>query len=298
MEEKEVFYDDYLDSYSYLYGDNEFENDLFNEIVKGEKNNNNSEEIEIPLEKQKTGITPLKKDIPIDDLNSKKDNIILYNPIDEKQIIDNILENENITEKKNLSLAHTKKALGRKRKNSEEKGIHNKYCEDNILRKIKSTILFYLLDFLNIVINKIYDGKIGKGLFKKELKKLNQKQIVDTKRNQLFLNKSLKDIFSEDISSKFTNFPPNQNKTIIENLLNERDLEKRQKFKNLFSLTFLNCLEHYRGTKIFIELKGFEKYDNIEEKFRDDKEYIKLFKYYISCFEEIIRNKRHRIKRK
>ena len=62
------------------------------------------------------------------------------------------------------------------------------------------------------------------------MKKLNQRQIVDTKRNQLFLNKSLKDIFSDNISSKFTNFPLNQNKKNIGNLLDENNLEKRKKF--------------------------------------------------------------------
>ena len=60
----------------------------------------------------------------------------------------------------------------------------------------------------------------------------------------------------------------------------------------------MNCLEHYRGTKTFIELEGFENYDNNKEKFWDDKEYLNLFKYYISHFEIIINNKRHRKIRK
>ena len=286
-----------VDKERYLYNDNEFDNDVSSETVKGEKNNSHSKEEEIPLEKQKTGLTPEIKEELINDFKLKNNNFI-FHPINEKEKNGSILENEINTEYVNLSMAQTKKALGRKRKNSEEKGIHNKYCEDNILRKIKSTILLHLLEFLNSVIYNIYNGKIGKGLFKKELKKLNQSQIVDMKNNQLFLNKTLKEIFSDEISTKYSNFPGNQNKKIIEGLLNEKDLEKRNKFQSLFSLTFLDCLEHFRGTKTLTDLEGFEKYDNHEEKFWDDKEYLRLFKYYISNFENIIRKKKHRNKRK
>lgn len=299
QEEYEI-YDDYFLNYSRNpdFCNYEFENDISSETVKGEQNNNYLEENEIPLEKRKTGIqtriiSEIKEEQD-DNFKPNNNNIIFPNPINKKKINGNILENEIITEKENLSQTLTKKALGRKRKNSKEKGVHNKYCEDNIIRKIKSTILLHLLDFINSVINKTYEGEIGKGFFKKELKKISQRQIVDIKGNKLFLIKSLKEIFSDDISSKYTNFPPNQNRKIIEDLLNEEDLEKKNKFQRLFSLTFLNCLEHFRGTKTFIELEGFENYDNKEEKFCDDKEYLYLFEYYIYHFENVINRKRHR----
>ena len=299
-EEEEIYHDYFYYSNRNVgdFYDNEFEYDISSETVKGEKNNSHLEENIVALEREKTGLTPEIKEELNNGFNPKNDNIIIHEPIFEKQKNGNNVENDNILEKENLSMTKNKKALGRKRKNSEEKGIHNKYCEDNILRKIKSTILLHLLEFLNSVIYNIYNGKIGKGLFKKELKKLNQSQIVDMKSNQLFLNKTLKEIFSDEISTKYSNFPGNQNKKIIEGLLNEKDLEKRNKFQSLFSLTFLDCLEHFRGTKTITDLEGFEKYDNHEEKFWDDKEYLRLFKYYISNFENIIRKKKHRNKRK
>jgi hypothetical protein len=205
--------------------------------------------------------------------------------------------NDNIEDKKQ-SAKNNKKGLGRKSKNSKDIGIHNKYSEDNILRKIKSTLLSYLYNFINFSIYTIYEGNIKKGLFKRELKKINQSQVVDTRTNKEFLHKTLKEIFSDNISTKYSYYSNDYNKNLIEELLNESDYEKRIKFKRLFSLTFLDCLMHFRGNKIFDELKGLESFNKYKEKFEDDEEYLYLFEYYISHFEEIIIKKRHRNRKK
>ena len=151
-EEKEEIYDEFFNySRQINFLDNGYEYDVSSETVKGEKNNNYSEENEIPFENQKTGIKTGKifetKEELINDFKPKINDILIPDPSNKNQKNGNILENEIITEKENISKTRTKKALGRKRKNSEEKGIHNKYCEDNILRKIKSTNLFHLINF-------------------------------------------------------------------------------------------------------------------------------------------------------
>jgi hypothetical protein len=87
--------------------------------------------------------------------------------------------------------------------------------------------------FINAFIFEIYEGQIGKGIFRKELLKLNQSQIIDSKNNRDFLNKSLKDIFSEDISTKYNNYLINHNKALIQDLLNEPDANKKITFENL-----------------------------------------------------------------
>ena len=191
-----------------------------------------------------------------------------------------------------------KNKLGRKKKNSNEKGKHTKYCVDNILRRIKSTVISYLQSFLNSSIYKIYKGQIGKGRFIKQLKKMNQKQIVDSSKNKEFLQKNLKDIFSQDISTKFCCFSNDHNRKVIESLLNEEDEEKRVKFEKILTLTFLDCLGHFRGTKNIPELDGMGTFDKISvETFGEDQDYFDNFKYYIYNYEETIMNKKNRKKR-
>ena len=82
--------------------------------------------------------------------------------------------NENLENKEKKELSQTPKnevektenlpkkiTWGRKRKNSNEKGLHNKYSEDNILRKIKYNLLNILKKIiihfiLKKIINKYY----------------------------------------------------------------------------------------------------------------------------------------------
>ena len=54
---------------------------------------------------------------------------------------------------------------------------------------------------------------------------INQKQKANVliQFNQEFLNKSIGDIFSENISTKYTNYPLSHNKDLIQDLLNDKD---------------------------------------------------------------------------
>ena len=187
-----------------------------------------------------------------------------------------------------------KALLGRKKKNSKIKGKHNKYSGDNIIKKIKSNLLANLAKLINIRIRKIYNNNIGEGITKKQLLKMNQGQVVNTKDNVLFLNKTLKEIFSHDISTKYLSYSISHNRDLIRELINDIDEEKRSKFKKLFNLTFLDCLKHFRGNVYIEELQGLESLDIFLEKFEDDEEYLHLFKYYILNLEEILKRKRNR----
>ena len=257
-------------------GDNEFQQ-YFMENIKQEKKGEDH---------QNKGINGIKTEF-ISNLN--QNNISNENHT-------NILKEINIQKKKNNLC---KKKLGRKKKNSKEKGEHTKYSEDNILRKIKSTIISYLHNCLNSNIYNIYSGKIGKGRLIKQLKKMNQSQILNSTGNKIFLYKNLETIFSEDISNKFSNYSYDHNKNVIKGLLREEDEEKRVKFERLFSLTFLDCLMHFRGSKYIPELELLGTLDDITaEKFGDDQEYLDLFKYYIYNYEQIIMNKKNRKHRK
>ena len=94
-----------------------------------------------------------------------------------------LLKNEKL--KSNL---FKKTKLGRKRKNDNTLGDHNKYSNDNLRRKCKTLVLNSSLEFLNEKIKIIYKGNIGTGIYKKQLLSLNQtyKSDITIENNKIF----------------------------------------------------------------------------------------------------------------
>ena len=129
-----------------------------------------------------------------------------------------------------------------------------------VIKKMKIILLNYLFIFINNQIKNIYNGNIGHNIFKKQLLKINKKQIRSSKSNKILLKKTLKEIFSEDdILSENDTIPENNkpysenyihNRNLIEQLLNEEDKEKRVFFIKLFNLSFIDCLNHLGGKNI------------------------------------------------
>lgn len=213
-------------------------------------------ENDLNLENSETGISSLKKE---EDINNNKD-----------------LKNNEL--KQNL--------LGRKKKKK-----HSKYSTDNIIRKIKSYFLIYLLNFINKLIDNKYNGNIGQGVLEKQLLKIDNKKFSSKDDKQL-LNKTLEIIFSENISGIYQRYNIDHNKVLIIKLLKEEDEGKRECFKKLFNLTFIECLKHFRGSEIIEELIGLDSLDNFLNLFEGDKDYQENVKYCINNFEEIIGKKR------
>lgn len=180
-------------------------------------------------------------------LNNSKDNSIIekYTEIDiEKNPLEkNLFEGNKVTfsESKTPTKKNKNTKLGRKRKDDNKKGKHNRFSDDILRRKCKHILLKFVFIFINEIIKKVYNNNIGNGYFIKQLLTLNKKQKSNTsiKYNQEFLYKSLRDIFSDDISSKYSNYNLKHNKLLIEELISEKNEEKRKYFQNLFSLNFL-----------------------------------------------------------
>ena len=257
--------------------------DLFDSInqEKEEDNINNFSKIDI-----------IKKNtMPTSNQNSIKDNIKSDYDFNENQNKSLNLSGNDTTKYK---FKTEQRILGRKRQNSNEVGKHGKESGDNIIRKIKSRLLNYLRIFINLFIYGIYHGNIGEGKYKKEILKINQEQIINDKNNKKFIKKTLKEIFSYKLSGKYSNFGSDHNIKIIEILLNESDNEKKEKFQNLFSLTFLECLNHFSGIKLLPILKGMKSLNDFCKIFENDKTYLNSFKHYCLNFEQIIMNKKSR----
>ena len=156
------------------------------------------------------------------------------------------------------------------------------------------------MDFINTKIKFLYNDDIGNSIFKKQLLTNNSNQISNSKVkfNKDFLNKSIGQIYSDDISTKFSNYPLDHNKNLIKRLENEEDEEKREYFKNLFKLTFLQCLKHYRGTEIIKELDGLKCINEIKAHYYNEKEYEEKLSFYLMNYENIINGKKSRKNRK
>lgn len=158
-----------------------------------------------------------------------------------------------------------------------------------------------ILNFFNKKIKEIYNNELGNYINRKELLKINQeqKQKMNRNYNESLLDKTMEKIFSVNISQKYTNYPPTFNKELINNLLNEKDDEKKNKLNSLFNKTFRQCIRHLRGDEIIDGLEGLEKEYiecikrefNVLEENEDEKNYKFKFFEIFNNFENIFNKK-------
>ena len=221
-----------------------------------------------------------------DDKNNKAEDKKDEKPVDVKQ-----------------SKKKEKKLLGRKKYGEDNSDSnHTKYSDDNSRRKIKRIVVNELQTFINKRIGNIYGIDVGVGLTEKRLMKLRQNQISDAsvEFNLKFLNKTLKDIFSEDVTGRITNYSPDRNKEVIEELINEEDIIKKEYFEGLFDLTFLDCLKYFRDDDIDEQklqyLQGFPKFNEIKEELciKSDENYVEHLSKYLNDYEKILSKKKPR----
>lgn len=240
----------------------------------------------------------IQLDKPTGETSNEEKSIIGEQPEIDKEKSKNlfIVNNHPSQDNKSESKIHGKKNLGRKRKNDSTKGRHNKYSSDNIVRKCKHLVLNSLMEFINKKIKNMYNDKIGNNIFKKQLLTLNKEQKSDAKiqSNKQFLNKPIGDIFSVNISKRYTNYIPQHNKILIEGLKKEENENKKEYFNKLFNLTFLECLNHFMEIKKNELLEGMKCFHQIEKKLKDENDYIGILDFYLENYEKITMRKKSR----
>jgi len=195
--------------------------------------------------------------------------------------------------------------LGKKRQSEN----HTKFAFDNIVRKIKSKLFGALLIILNKSLekdqnpNSKQDSKEKKGEVKTEcFLKPDQKIIIQTnvEENKKLLDSKLRDIFSQKVSTKAKNYSKqyqlDYNKNFIEKIKND---ETRKKTNDILDMTFLQCMEHFRGSKRYEALNGLEKeYENVIKEMRDEKDYMESFVEQLNKFEIMYSQKKARKSKK
>ena len=215
-----------------------------------------------------------------------------------KDLINNINSNIKIINeiRKNNSL------LGKKREKSKEIQKENEAINfDKIFKKLRIIIIEEHIIFFNDVIKIIYNNDIGRSILTKQFLSidktvLSHSSVEDDKQ---FMNKTWEEILSGNISLKYTNYPLEKNRTLIQELV--KDKEKcGDYFKELFQLTFLDSLKHITGEKPIDLLNGFMEMDdllNLKE-FDIDENEIPQYKEILINYENLINNKKSRKKRK
>ena len=250
----------------------------------------------------------IKNDTENQIINESLENYLLKNSnekyneysIVDKENYQEFIQNSKLVNDNDFQIFEKTVNLGRKKKGSSEKGIHNKYTSDNIIRKCKAVFINKLRNFINNKIKIFYELDGQQLSDSKKLMKMNQQQIINShvKYNQFFLNRTIKEIFSENISSRCYKYSLEHNKNLINDLLKEKDKTRNIFFKSIFSLTFLDCIKHIREDKIEDCLKGLQNLDEICQNLGGDDDYKESFKTYIVNFENIINNKKSRKLRK
>ena len=283
--------------YSFEQFDQEKEESIFEmEENKSDKN----ESIFLKLNNQNNNINKNIKEINLESLKIEK------TTLEKTKLVENLFQpniyiNLNISEP--IEPISEKKFLQKKRgrkskseKNNEENGEHNKYSNDNMQRKIKHLIIKNTQDLINYNISE-------KDFSSPKLLTLNQEQIFNSKVefNKAFLQKTLKDIFSENISNRYHK-PSDYNKTLIDNLINSGKEENKIFFKKLFDVKFIECLEHFRKSKEIDVLKGLTLFDDLinykKDKNFEDKAYVKGIRQLLMNYETIIGQKKERNRKK
>ena len=201
------------------------------------------------------------------------------------------------------------KLLGQKR----ESENHTKFAFDNLVRKIKSKLVSAILIILNKSLQKEEKTEIKtplketqkqkKGDIKSEcFLKPEQSIMLDTKvkYNLDLLKMTLREIFSKNVSEKVKNYSKKHqldyNKNFIEKI---KDDERKEKTNAILDMTFLQCMEHYRGSKRYDVLSGLEsEYEKDIEQMSDDVEYMENFIEHLKYFEVLYANKKSRNSKK
>ena len=127
---------------------------------------------------------------------------------------------------------------------------HNRYSEDNIIKKIKSKLLLYPLHFLNNLIENEDDSQKKYRLYKLNYKYIRQ---LTKDRDLNIFRMKLKELYSLEITPKFKYISKQHNKNIINEIIENKELDNYQSIMFAFNLTFGEWMELFTYRKIYMK---------------------------------------------
>ena len=250
---------------------------IFKENEKASLFNNNTFEFE-DINEEGLFFIDISK---IKDLNENKKNEIPSNP-------------------HNICVKVSKR--GRKPKILNEKRNHNNKTFDNLFKKIKHNLLEIVRVFLNNKIKDVY--KDDEELSSIEILKLDQTQSDNSTIafNKIFIYKSLREIFSAKITTKYKTKKDNlefYNKEMFNKLLNGKDIEKRKFFETILNLKFIDVVDYIVGKRNdLIQLYELSLPTALLEEISIDKDYSDILYDTMKNLEKILNEKKSRNRKK
>ena len=250
---------------------------IFNESEKTSLFNNNIFKFEDINEEELYFIDKSK----IKDLNENKKNEIPSNP-------------------HNICVKVCKR--GRKPKILIEERNHNNKTFDNLFKKIKHNLLEIVRVFLNNKIKDVY--KDDEELSSIEILKLDQTQSDNSTIafNKIFIYKTLREIFSAKITTKYKTKKDNlefYNKEMFNKLLNGKDIEKRNFFESILNLKFIDIVDYIVGKRNdLIQLYELSLPTALLEVISIDKDYSDILYDTMKNLEKILNEKKSRKRKK
>ena len=145
---------------------------------------------------------------------------------------------------KKLIIKYINTRKGRKAKNSKTlltESKHTKFSEDNMMRKIKNKIV----ESSRLLVNKVFKDEINTiknktSYMRQEFSKIKGafSQELNIKYNLFFYQMKIKDIFSLELSNKYTAIEKNFNKELIDYIFSEENKNYFNKTKILLEMSF------------------------------------------------------------
>jgi len=198
---------------------------------------------------------------------------------DNKEIINIILE-ESKNENKNKG-----KKLGRKRKNEEREAFHTKDRDDNQMRKVKTYIMNFILDYLNksIVYNRKKFLKINK----------NVNQCLRKDFNMSLMQMTIKDIFVQNkINETYNDF--NKERNLNQDLIKEI-FEKNEDIETIkiLNMKYIDLVIIYRTEFLNQFISDLTKKEiRAEGKKEKVESYVEQLKYLLLNYEDWFEQKK------
>ena len=226
------------------------------------------------------------------------------------------LNKSNIYPQKNMensrkifNISKVNKKVGRmlKKLKKKFKAAHNKYSEDNIIRKFKARFQDILLKYINYRHSKFMETK-GKSKKIKLLQRINptESRKISKADNLRWFSTKLKELFSSDLSQKCSLYNSDYNRRTIENI-----------YKNNEDLDVINILEKevivmYNLYRNNVKIDGFttleddlkmlrekmEKENKEEEEEEDVELYLSNYRDIAMRLDKIFEDKKGRNKKK
>lgn len=192
--------------------------------------------------------------------------------LESQNVISNISTSKGLSTIMSIFSAKDKTLRGRKRENPKNKKQHGKYSDDNCIVKIKTYVIDAVFEFINKKIMEEYKEERD---FVYEFKNISPKNYTNNSSDYLFINKTIREIFSSNVSGKYKIIGEDYNRQLIKRLVND---QKNGVLKYL-DKKFIEFVEYFSGVSVNEDFKGLKTINDFKtDKVGDDDDYFKYIK--------------------